>query len=115
MLTSVWRLRPEMNKMTVSNHPAPFPIEIPTRCIYSILDDKKGCSIIDPYMGSGTSAVVSKLLSHNYFGIDISEEYISNTNNRINNITEKEILDFNLEIEKHKVNKTYKERKLEKK
>jgi modification methylase len=115
LLTSVWRLRPEMNKMTVSNHPAPFPIEIPTRCIYSILDDKKGCSIIDPYMGSGTSAVVSKLLSHNYFGIDISEEYISNANNRINNITEKEILDFNLEIEKHKVNKTYKERKLGKK
>ena len=114
LLTSVWRLRPEMNKTTVSNHPAPFPIEIPTRCIYSILDDKTGCNIIDPYMGSGTLAVVCKLLGHNYFGIDISEEYITNANNRVNNISEKEITDFNTEIQKHKVNKTYKERKLEK-
>ena len=114
LLTSVWRLRPEMNKTTVSYHPAPYPIEIPTRCIYSILDDKKDCNIIDPYMGSGTSAVVAKLLNHNYFGIDISEEYITNAKNRINNISEKEIIDFNLEIEKHKVNKTYKQRKEEK-
>ena len=103
-----------MNKTTVSYHPAPFPIEIPTRCIYSILDDKKDYNIIDPYMGSGTSAVVAKLLNHNYFGIDISEEYITNAKNRINNISEKEIIDFNLEIEKHKVNKTYKQRKEEK-
>ena len=114
LMTSVWRLRPEMNKSTVSNHPAPFPIEIPTRCIYSILDDKEGCDIIDPYMGSGTSAVASKLLGHNYFGIDISEEYIINANNRINNITDKEISDFNDEVAKHKVNKTYKDRKKEK-
>jgi DNA modification methylase len=78
------------------------------------LDDKKDCLIVDPYMGSGTSAVVCKLLGHNYFGIDISEEYITNANNRVNNITEKEITDFNTEIQKHKVNKTYKERKLEK-
>jgi DNA modification methylase len=65
-------------------------------------------------MGSGTLAVVCKLLGHNYFGIDISEEYINNSNNRINNITDKEISDFNSEIEKHKVTKTYKERKSEK-
>jgi modification methylase len=115
LLTSVWKLRPEMNKLTAFNHPAPFPIEIPTRCIYSILDEQKDCLIIDPYMGSGTSAVVSKMLGHNYFGIDISQEYITNANYRIENITDKEISDFNLEVEKHKVNKTYKERKLDKK
>jgi modification methylase len=114
LMTSVWRLRPEMTKSTVFNHPAPFPIEIPTRCVYSILDDKKDCNIIDPYMGSGTSAVVSKLLGHNYFGIDISEEYITNANYRINNITDKEMSDFNDEVAKHKVNKTYKDRKKEK-
>jgi len=114
LITSVWRLRPEMTKATVFDHPAPFPIEIPTRCIYSILDDKKDCNIIDPYMGSGTSAVASKLLEHNYFGIDISDEYITNANKRIQNITEKEMLDFNTEIAKHKVNKTYKDRKKEK-
>lgn len=114
LLTSVWRLRPEMKKETVSNHPAPFPIEIPTRCIYSILDDKKGCTIIDPYMGSGTTAVVSKLLGHNYIGIEISNTYVEQANNRINNISQKEITDFNNEMSLHFVTKTYKDRKKEK-
>jgi len=115
LMTSVWRLRPEIDKSVVFNHPAPFPVEIPTRCIYSILDDMKNCLIIDPYMGSGTSAVVSKLLGHNYFGIDISQEYINNSNFRLVNITEKEFERFNTELSLHKVNKTYKQRKAEKK
>jgi modification methylase len=115
LLSSVWRFRPEMNKLTANNHPAPFPIELPTRCIYSIFDNEKEKLIVDPYMGSGTSAVVSKLLGHNYFGIDISKKYIDESNNRINNITEKEIIDFNNEISLHIVNKTYKDRKEEKK
>jgi site-specific DNA-methyltransferase (adenine-specific) len=115
LLTSVWKLRPEMNKELAYGHPAPFPVEIPTRCIYSILDDKKECTVIDPYMGSGTSAVACKILGHNYFGIDISNEYIINTNNRINNITTSEIQRINDELNKHKVNKTYKDRKNEKK
>lgn len=115
LLTSVWRFRPEMNKLTVNNHPAPFPIELPTRCIYSILDVTKDKLIIDPYMGSGTSAVVCKLLGHNYFGIDISQKYINEANNRLINVTEKEINDFNNEVSLHFVKKTYKERKDEKK
>jgi modification methylase len=114
LLTSIWRLRPEMNKLTVSNHPAPFPIELPTRCIYSILDNLKDKLVVDPYMGSGTTAVASKLLGQNYFGIDISKKYIDLANKRINNITEKEIKDFNNELSLHIVNKTYKDRKEEK-
>jgi DNA modification methylase len=78
------------------------------------LDDLKNCLVIDPYMGSGTSAVATRLLGHNYFGIDISEEYIGNANFRLNNITEKEIERFNNELSLHKVNKTYKQRKEEK-
>lgn len=115
LLTSVWKLRPEMNKDTVFGHPAPFPIEIPTRCIYSILDDKKDCLIIDPYMGSGTSAVASKLLGHNYVGIEISDKYIKDSLFRIENITDKEKGDFDNEVSLHYVNKTYSQRKKEKK
>jgi modification methylase len=114
LLTSVWRLRPEMKKETVSNHPAPFPVEIPTRCIYSIFDNEKDKLIIDPYMGSGTLGVVSKTLGHNYFGIDISKTYISQANNRINNISQKEIEDINKEVSLHLVTKTSKERKNDK-
>jgi modification methylase len=114
LLSSVWRLRPEMNKSTVNNHPAPFPIEIPTRCIYSVLDVEKNGLIIDPYMGSGTSAVAAKLLGHNFIGVDISQTYIEQALHRIDNISQKEIDDFNYEISLHKVNKTYSDRKNEK-
>jgi modification methylase len=71
LLTSIWRLPPE----TENPHPAPFPIELPTRIIYSLLDDRKGI-VIDPYCGSGTTLVAAKLLGHDYIGIDISKEYV---------------------------------------
>lgn len=74
LCTSIWKIRPE-NRNT---HPAPFPIAIPTRCIYSIMDEDKG-TIIDPYCGSGTTLVAAKLLGHKYIGIDISDEYIEQT------------------------------------
>ncbi len=50
-------------------------------------------------------------IGHNYIGIELSSEYIQNTNNRINNITQKEIDDFNKEISIHFVTQTYSERK----
>lgn len=115
LLTSVWKLRPEMDKQTVGNHPAPFPIEIPTRCMYSILGDNKGMTIIDPYMGSGTSAVAAKLLGHYFVGIDISDEYIEFAEKRIGNITDKERKDFENELSLHRVTKTYSDRKIERK
>ena len=114
LLTSVWRFRPEMDKSTANNHPAPFPVELPLRCIYSILDDNTNQLIIDPYMGSGTSGVACKFLGHNYFGIDISISYINLANNRINNITKKEIFDMNNEKSLHFVKETYKEKKQKK-
>jgi hypothetical protein len=46
--------------------------------------------------------------------IDISKIYIDQANNRINNITDKEIDDFNKELSLHFVTKTYKDRKKEK-
>lgn len=114
LLSSVWKLRPEMNKSTVGDHPAPFPIQIPTRCFYSILDEEKNKLVIDPYMGSGTSAVAAKLMGLNYFGVEISKSYINFANKRLENITEKEINDFNSEKSLHFVTKTYKQRKEEK-
>jgi hypothetical protein len=48
-------------------------------------------------------------------GIDISQEYIDNANFRLVNITDKEFERFNYEMSLHKVNKTYKQRKEDKK
>lgn len=62
-------------------HPAPFPEELPYRLIqlYSFQDD----IILDPFMGSGTTAI-SSLKSHRYFiGYEIEPAYIELCNRRI--------------------------------
>jgi len=109
LFTSIWKIMPEKSKP----HPAPFPIELPTRIIYSILDDEKGI-VIDPYCGSGTTLVVAKELGHQYVGIDISKEYLKYAENRLDNYSiEKEKIKKEMDL--HVVNKTFTERKLDKK
>jgi len=106
LLTSIWRFTPENN----NPHPAPFPIALPVRAIYSIMDDKKGGVIIDPYCGSGTTLVATKILGHHYIGIDISREYVEFSIKRLKNY-KKEIKAVEEELSKHIVRKTFKERK----
>ena len=66
------------------NHPAPFPEELPHRLInlYSFEDDV----VLDPFMGSGTTAVSALKNKRRFVGYDISEEYIKIANNRIANV-----------------------------
>lgn len=84
---SIWTFPPESAKRI--GHPAPFPIELPYRLIqlYSFKND----IILDPFMGSGTSAIASIRSQRHWTGYDISEEYIQLANERIN----KEISLFN--------------------
>ena len=105
LLTSIWRFPPERK----NPHPAPFPLALPVRAIYSIMDEKRGV-IIDPYCGSGTTLVAAKILGHNFIGIEISKEYIKSASERVDNFTaEQKYVDE--EIAKHTVMKTFKERK----
>jgi len=104
-LTSIWRFSPENN----NSHPAPFPIELPTRAIYSVMDDIKGL-VIDPYSGSGTTLVAAKLLGHAYIGIEISKEYADSSETRLMNC-ENERKDVLLETGKHTVSHTFSDRK----
>ena len=107
-MSSIWRFPPERN----NPHPAPYPLVLPLRIIYSLFDDKKGV-VIDPYIGSGTTAVAAKLLGCDYVGIDISKEYIKMSEERINNFeSERKIADE--EISSHVITgKTYEQRKNE--
>lgn len=107
LLGSIWRFAPERNVL----HPAPFPLILPTRIIYSILNGTKGL-VLDPYVGSGTTTVAAKLLGHDYIGIDISKEYVRYAEDRIKNC-EYERATVNQEVELHKVKKTFAERKRE--
>ncbi len=104
-LTSIWRFPPEQK----NPHPAPFPLALPIRAIYSIMDEQKGI-IIDPYCGSGTTLVAAKLLGHNFIGIEISKEYIEYAEKRLKNY-KNEWQYAQEEIAKHIVEKTFKERK----
>lgn len=105
LLTSIWRFPPERK----NGHPAPFPLVLPARIIHSILNDKKGI-VLDPYVGSGTTCLAAKLLKVNYIGIDISEEYVKDAENRLKNyLNYKKTVDE--EISKHIVEKTFSDRK----
>ena len=81
ILSTIWRIDREMK----SDHPAPFPLELPLRAIYSIFDNEEGKVIMDIYNGSGTTGVASLLLNHKYIGIDISEKYLKKSIKRLDN------------------------------
>lgn len=89
---SVWTMNTESAKRI--GHPAPFPEELPNRLIklFSFTND----IIIDPFMGSGTTAIAAIKNKRNFVGYEINEEYINLANNRILNLKEKisEILLF---------------------
>jgi len=105
-LSSVWEIRPEQG---LKEHPAPFPIELPTRIILSILDDRKGV-VIDPFCGTGTTLVSAKLLGHDYIGIDISRDYVELAKARLERAQE-ELPRVIKEKELHYVSMTFEERK----
>jgi modification methylase len=106
LLTSIWRFPPERK----NPHPAPFPLCLPIRCIFSIMDERVGGLVIDPYCGSGTTLVAAKFLGHSFIGIDISKKYVEFSEKRLKNYTTEEKI-ANEEISKHVVVKTFKERK----
>ena len=70
-MTSIWRFPPARD----NPHPAPFPLTLPLRAIYAVMDRSCGV-VIDPYCGSGTTLVAAKLMGHDYIGVDISPAYI---------------------------------------
>ena len=75
----VWEFKQETN----NPHPAPFPIALIDRIISSTFAN----IILDPFMGSGTTAIAALMNDRNYLGIELSPEYVQ--------MAEKRILEFN--------------------
>jgi site-specific DNA-methyltransferase (adenine-specific) len=67
----VWELAPE--SATRVNHPAPFPVELPQRLID--LYTYRGDVVLDPFMGSGTTAVAAVRTGRHYLGYDTDDAY----------------------------------------
>lgn len=105
-LTSIWEIRPESK---IDWIPDPFPLALPARCIYSVMDEGKGW-VIDPYAGSGTTLVAAKLLGYEFLGIEMSEEYTRRALERLAN-AELERRELEEELSLHQVRLTFKDRK----
>ena len=65
------------------NHSAVFPVELPKWFIK--LFTQPGDTILDPFMGSGTTSVAAIQLGCNYIGIDINPEYVETSRARVAN------------------------------
>jgi len=69
---SVWTFPAE--SATKVGHPAPFPIELPYRLIQ--LYTFEGEIVLDPFIGSGQTAIAAIKTRRHYIGYDINEEYV---------------------------------------
>ena len=69
---SVWEMQTSSAKAV--GHPAPFPVELPQRLInfYTYQDD----TVLDPFMGSGSTAIAAERLERKWVGYEIHEPYI---------------------------------------
>lgn len=68
----VWTFNGQ-SKKGAGGHPAPFPIELPKRCIklFSFIDDV----VLDPFLGSGSTLIASHLYGRKGIGVEIDEKY----------------------------------------
>ena len=71
----IWRIPYARN----NPHPAPFPIALPQRCI----DSTDARTVLDPFMGSGTTAIAAIRAGREWIGIEKSEKYCQMAEERI--------------------------------
>ena len=76
---SVWTFPAASAKR--ANHPAPFPVELPLRLIklYTFSDEV----VLDPFIGSGATAVAAVQEGRKYVGYDLDQQYIATANQRV--------------------------------
>jgi modification methylase len=78
---SVWEFPSESARKV--GHPAPFPVELPYRLIqlYTFSNE----IVLDPFMGSGQTAIAAQKAGRHFIGYEISGEYLDLANSRIQN------------------------------
>jgi DNA modification methylase len=77
-MRDVWWLSPEPNP---DAHYASFVTELPKRCI--LAGSRPGDTVLDPFLGSGTTALVADRLGRDAIGIELSSEYVRMAKKRL--------------------------------
>ncbi|PWU79635.1 MAG: hypothetical protein DLM72_16475 [Candidatus Nitrosopolaris wilkensis] len=80
---NVWFITQDTRNET-ADHPASFPIEVPTWCI-KLHGIREGMLVYDPFSGFGTTALASINLGVNYLGTDTSKKYCDMAQENIRN------------------------------
>jgi site-specific DNA-methyltransferase (adenine-specific) len=75
----VWRIPPESARRI--GHPAPFPVDLPRRLVelFTYRDDV----VLDPFLGSGSTAVAAVRTGRHYLGYDLDPAYVSLAEERV--------------------------------
>ncbi len=83
--TDVWKMSlVSGNSPERTEHPAQYPEELIERIIRT--GTNEGELVLDPFMGSGTTAVVAKRLGRNFVGYETEKEFIEITEKRLRNV-----------------------------
>src|SRR3989338_58559 len=79
-MRNLWELTAERHKTT---HPTEKPEKLLERII--LIGSEEGDTVLDPFMGSGTTGAVAKQLNRNFIGLEIDSAYFKIAKNRIEN------------------------------
>ena len=85
----VWRI--STNQQRIPGHYAIFPEKLIEPCIMA--GSQAGDTVLDPFIGSGTTGAVARRLGRHYIGIDLNPDYCQTARTRIQKIREGEYTD----------------------
>lgn len=74
-----WQLQGESTPW--EDHPAPFPLEVPRRLIELL--SFSGDLVLDPFVGSGTTALAAAAAKRRFYGVDVSQAYVQSALRRV--------------------------------
>ena len=90
---SLWRFDTLSKKRdrNAPDHPAPFPLDLPLRLIllYTNVDDV----VLDPFMGSGTTALATKMTQRHYVGYEVDGKYCAIAEERITQLGQPRVME----------------------
>ncbi|MXO75126.1 site-specific DNA-methyltransferase [Altererythrobacter aerius] len=88
--SDVWDIpNVKSNHVEKTDHPCQFPVGLVERLVLALTE--KGDSVLDPYLGVGSSAIAALKNGRHAFGCDIGEEYIQLARGRIQSLRNGEL------------------------